>query len=63
MCGAPLDDWSNGGSVDVFFTYGMVIVLWGVGRILGMGMEFRDRIMLNCFREPKCQQQSYTLGI
>ena len=41
----------------------MVIVLWGVDRILGMGMEFRDRIMLYCFRELKCQQQSYTLRI
>ena len=22
MCEVPLDDWANGGSVDVFFTYG-----------------------------------------
>ena len=22
VCGAPLDDWANGGSADVFFTYG-----------------------------------------
>ena len=27
VCGAPLDDWANGSSVDVFFTYGMVLVL------------------------------------
>ena len=30
VCGASLDDWANGGSVDAFFTYGMVLVLWGV---------------------------------
>ena len=22
VCETPLDDWTNGGSVDVFFTYG-----------------------------------------
>ena len=37
MCEAPSDDWTNGGSVDVFFTYDMVLVLWGVGPILGNG--------------------------
>ena len=26
---ASLDDWANGGFVDVFFTHGMVLVLWG----------------------------------
>ena len=30
-----LDDWVNGGSVGVFFTYGMVLVLWRVSRYLG----------------------------
>ena len=39
VCGAPLDDWATGGSVDVFFTYGMVSVLWIVGPILGNGYE------------------------
>ena len=24
-----LDDWTNGGFVDEFFTHGMVLVLWG----------------------------------
>ena len=28
---------ANAGSVDVFLTYGMVLVLWGVGPILGNG--------------------------
>ena len=37
MCEAPSDDWTNGGSVDVFFTYDMGLVLWGVGPILGNG--------------------------
>ena len=37
MCGASLADWANGGSVDVFFTYGMILVLWGVGPILRNG--------------------------
>ena len=29
----------SGGSIDVFITYGMVLVLWGVGPILGNGYE------------------------
>ena len=37
MCGVSLDGRANGGSVDVFFTYGMVLVLWGVGPILENG--------------------------
>ena len=43
---ALLDDWAIGGSIDVFLTYGMVLVLWG----------FKDKIMLHCFREVNCQQ-------
>ena len=36
MRGAHLDDWANGGSVDVFFTYDEYgFIFWGVGRILG----------------------------
>ena len=38
-CGAPLDDWATGGSVDAFFTYGMVSVLWIVDPIPGNGYE------------------------
>ena len=50
MCEAPLDDWANGGSVDVFFTYGEYgFSSWG----------FKDKIMMHCFREVTCQQ-SYT---
>ena len=34
---ASLDDLANGGFVGVFFTHGMVLVLWGVDVILGNG--------------------------
>ena len=34
MCETPLDDWTNGGSVDVFLS--IVLALWG----------FKDKIML-----------------
>ena len=37
MCGVPLDDWTNGDSVDVFFKYDIVLVLWGVGPSPGNG--------------------------
>ena len=37
MCGALIDDWDNNGSVYVFFTYAMVLVLRGVGPILDNG--------------------------
>ena len=41
VCEAPLNDWAHGGfdSVDDFYTYGMVLVLRGVGPILGNGYE------------------------
>ena len=32
-----LDDLANGGFVGVFFTHGMVLVLWEVDVILGNG--------------------------
>ena len=37
VCGALVEDWTNGSPVDVFFTYGMVLVLWGIGPFLGNG--------------------------
>ena len=55
-------DWANGGSVDVFppgeygFTYKELMLLHR------MGMEFKNKIMLNCFREKKCKQ-GFTTGI
>ena len=56
-------DWSNGGYVDgVFlhaeygFTYRELMLFWG------MGMEFKDKMMLHCFREVK-GKQGFTTGI
>ena len=56
-------DWSNGGYVDrVFlhaehgFTYRELMIFWG------MGMEFKDKMMLYCFREVK-GKQGFTTGI
>ena len=48
VCEAPLDDWTNGGSVGVFFRYGEYdfSFIWG----------FKNKIMLYCFKEMKCQQ-------
>ena len=38
VCGATLDDWANGGSVEVsVHMVRMVLILWGVGVILGNG--------------------------
>ena len=48
VCGVSLDGRVNGGSVDVFFTYGMVLVLWGVGPILenGYGILGQNYVVL-----------------
>ena len=42
VCGTSLDDWSNGGCVDVFVSsvvsllmVSMVFVIWGVGLVQG----------------------------
>ena len=54
--GASLDDCANGDFVDVFSTHGTVLFLWTRGwGILqdGMGMVFKDKIMLHCFRQVK----------
>ena len=37
----------------VYFKFYEELVLF-----LGMGIEFKDKIMLHCFREVKCQQDS-----
>ena len=45
-------DWANDGSVGVFFRHGMVSGLWGELVLLqGMGMKFKDKIMLQGCRE------------
>ena len=39
------------------FTYVIIVlVLWGLVLFCEMGMGFKDKIMLHCFREVKCQQ-------
>ena len=54
MCGVPLDDWANGGYVDILFTRGECSEEW----IWNLGA----RSMLHYFREVRCQQGG-TLGI
>ena len=34
----------------------MVLLLQGADAILGMGMEFKDKVMLHCSKEVKCRQ-------
>ena len=49
-------DWANDGSVGVFFRHGMVSGLWGELVLLqGMGMKFKDKIMLQGCREGYCE--------
>ena len=49
-------DWANDGSVGVFFRHGMVSGLWGELVLLqGMGMKFKDKIMLQGCREGCCE--------
>ena len=49
MCGVPLDDWANDGSVNVFFMYvSIILVLWGVVATLG-----NLRIELCCIASGK----------
>ena len=62
--GASLDDWFNGGYVDVLFTYGEFgfssLGSWSYSneQVWNLG----TRSMLHCFMEVKCQQRD-TLGI
>ena len=64
MYGASLDDWFNGGYVDVLFTYGEFgfssLGSWSYSneQVWNLG----TRSMLHCFMEVKCQQRD-TLGI
>ena len=59
-CGAPSDNCADG--VVMLMSYSsvvnLVLVLWGVGPILRMGIEFRDKKSV----DVKCQQ-SDTPGI
>ena len=45
-------DWANSNSFDVFFRMvSMVLLLWKLLLFKGMGMGFKDKIMLHCFRK------------
>ena len=49
MCGAHwANDWTNVGPIDFFFTYGFHVL------VKGNGIEFKDKIMLPCYRKVKC---------
>ena len=49
-------DWANDGSVAVFFRHGMVSGLLGeLVLFQGMGMKFKDKIMLQGFKEGYCE--------
>ena len=49
-------DLVNSGYVGVFFTHGMVSGLWGeLVLFQGMGMKFKDKIMLQGCREGYCE--------
>ena len=54
-------DWANDGSVGVFFRHGMVSGLWGELVLLqGMGMKFKDKIMLQGCGEGYCEYAAAT---
>ena len=46
----------------VFYTHGMVLVLWGVGAILGNGYRIQWQNYVEIFREVKCKQ-GFATGI
>ena len=54
LCSTTLHDWTDGGSVHVFFNveYGFI----SVGELMlfyGMGMEIKGKVMYYCFKEVK----------
>ena len=62
VCGAPLDVWTDGGSLNVFSRMlTMVLVYRELLLFWGMDMEFRDKTMLHCFKKVE-GQPGFTLG-
>ena len=55
-------NWANGSSIHVFspceygFTYRKLMLFWE------MGMEFKDKIVLYCFKKVK-YKQSFITGV
>ena len=58
MCEAPLDDWANGGYVNVLFTCGEFgfssLKSWSFSKEWAWKLGAKGR--LHWFREVKCQQ-------
>ena len=49
-------DWANGGSISIFFRYGMVSGLSGKSVLFqGMGMKFKDKIVSQGCKEGYCE--------
>ena len=64
MCGASLDDWANGGSIEVFVhMVKRFIVQWGVGFISWNWYGIEVQIMLDCSRKEKCLRQIGVVGV
>ena len=54
MFGAPVDDWVNGSYIDIYSrAVSVVLVLWGVGSILRVGMEIRNKKYVTLLQESK----------
>ena len=64
VCGAPLDDWADGGYVDVSFTCDECgfrsLKSWSCSE--GRVWDLVTKSMLDYFREKRCQQGD-TLGV
>ena len=58
MCESPLDDWSNGGCVDVLFTCGecgfSFLESWFCSD--KSVWDLVTKSMLDCFREVRCHK-------
>ena len=55
MCEVPLDDWANGDSVDVFFTYGFVVIRLGVYGLKKIEMLYLLDLFLGKGQERRCK--------
>ena len=62
MFGASLVDWYNSGPVVVLLRYFSQMVQFQFYEKMmlfqGIDMELKDKIMLHCFKEVTCQQDS-----
>ena len=53
-------DWANGGSVDVFWMVGMVLLLWRVDVILENGYGISEQNLLYCLKLTSHSIQHYS---